>query len=142
MLQRYTRQVSVAHKFQQRTVALKVGPRNLQFLWPFAFVFGHVCIFRSRFMGLLPTVFHYSQSAGTHPVPVMKWVLQWVDLNGHYSVFWLQGLSGGEKATVRAAWQGDRKRDGPADQPQNHKPSVVCLYISVRKNGESHFKAQ
>lgn len=71
-------------------------------------------------MGLLPTVFHYNYSAGTHPIPVMKWVLQWVELNGHYSVFLRLAARAKwwRKATVPAAWQGDRKRDGPADQPQ------------------------
>jgi len=58
--------------FKWSTVALKFGHRNLQFLWPLAFVFGHEHIFRGRFMGLLPAVFHYSYSAGMYPVPVMK----------------------------------------------------------------------
>lgn len=102
-------------------------------------------------MGLLPIALHYNYSAGMHPVPVMKWVLQWVDLklSGHYSVFLLLGTRAEWQriAAALAAWHGDRKRGGPADQPQNHRqqsdPSIlVCAYLSVRRNGELHFKAQ
>lgn len=99
-------------------------------------------------MGLLPIVFHYNYSAGMYPVAVIKWVLQWVDSSGHYSVFLLLGASAEWQriAATLAAWQGDRKRGGPEDQPQNHRhqsePSIVCVYISVRRNGELHFKAQ
>lgn len=78
-------------------------------------------------MGLLPIALHYNYSAGMRPVPVMKWVLLWVDLSmsGHYSVFLLLGtraeLQRIAAAAALAAWHGDRKRGGPADQPQNHK---------------------
>lgn len=93
-------------------------------------------------MGLLPIVFYYNYSSGMHPVPVMKWVLQWVDFSGHYSVFLLPGTRAVWQriAAALAAWHGDRKRGGPADQPQNHgrqsQPSIACVYISVRRNGE------
>ena len=98
-------------------------------------------------MAVLPTVFYYNYSAGMHPVPVMKWVLQWVDLSGHYFVFLLLGTRAKwqRKAAVLAAWWGDRKRGGPAAQPQNHRQqsesSVACVYISVKRNRESHFVA-
>lgn len=101
-------------------------------------------------MGRLPIALHYNYSAGMHPVPVMKWVLQWVDLSmsGHYSVFLLLGTRAEWQriAAALAAWHGDRKRGGPADQPQNHghrsDPSIVRVYSSVRRNGELHFKVQ
>lgn len=73
-------------------------------------------------MGLLPIALHYNYSAGMHPVPVMKWVLLWVDLSmsSHYSVFLLQGTRAEWQriAAALAAWHGDRKRGGQADQPQ------------------------
>lgn len=95
-------------------------------------------------MGLLPIAPHYSY------VAVMKWVLQWVDLklSGHYSVFLLLGTRAEWQriAAALAAWHRDRKRGGQADQPQNQRqqydPSTVCAYLSVRRNGELHFKAQ
>lgn len=101
-------------------------------------------------MGLLPIALHYNYSAGMHPVPVMKWVLLWVDLSksGHHSVFLLLGTRAEWQriAAVLAAWHGDRKRGGPADQPENHRqqsdPSIVHVYLSVKRNGELHFKAQ
>lgn len=95
-------------------------------------------------MGLLPIVFHYNYSAGMHPVPVMKWVLQWVDLSGYYSVFLLLGTRAEWQriAAALAAWHSDRERGGPADQQQNHRqqaePSIVCVYISVRGEMENY----
>lgn len=101
-------------------------------------------------MGPLPIALHYNYSAGMHPVPVMKWVLQWVDfsLSGHYFVLLLMGTRAEWQriAAVLAAWHSDRKRGGLADQPQNHRqqsePSTECICLSVRRNGELHFKAQ
>lgn len=139
-----------AHKFKWWIVALKFGRRNLQFLWPIAFVFGHEHLFRGVFMGPLPIALHYNYSAGMHPVPVMKWVLQWVDLSlsSHYSVFLLPVTRAEWQriAAALAAWQSDRKRGGLADQPQNHRQqsqySTEHISSSVRRNGELHFKAQ
>lgn len=105
------------------------------------FVFGHEHLFGGGFLGLLPIELHYNYSAGMHPVPVMKWVLQWVDLSliGHYSVFLLLGTRAEWQriAAALAAWHSDRKRGGPVDQPQNH-----WGFNSVRRNGELHLTAQ
>lgn len=76
-------------------------------------------------MGLLPIALHYNYSAGKHPVPVMKWVLRWVDLrlSDQYSVSLLLLGTRAEWQRIAAAlteWHGDRKRGGVADRPLNH----------------------
>lgn len=80
-------------------------------------------------MGLLPVALHYNYSAGMHPVPVMKWVLQWVDLklSGHYSVFLLLGTRAEWQriAATLAAWHGDRKRGGPSRPTTEEPPATI-----------------
>lgn len=151
MLHEHTCQVLPTHTLQCRIATPKFEDINVQSLWPFAFVFGSEHLFRGGLMGVLPVALLSNYSAGMHAVPVMKWVLQWVDLkpSGHYSVFLLLGTRDEWQriAAALAAWHGDRKRGGPADQAQNHRqqtdhPSRVRAYLGVRRNGELHFKAQ
>lgn len=91
-------------------------------------------------MGLEPTVLHYNYSAGIHAGPVVKWVLQWMDLS-HYSVFLLLGTRAEWQriAAVLAAWHCDRERGGPADQPQKHRQQSEDSIVS---RGELYSKVQ
>lgn len=110
------------------TIVLKFEHRNLQLLLPF-------WLWAPFF------VLHYYYSAGIHPIPVMRWVLLWVDLSmsSHYSVFLLLGTRAEWQriATLLAAWHCDRKRGGPAHQPQNQRqkfdPSILRLLTCQEK---------
>lgn len=44
-------------------------------------------LFQVGCMGPLPVVLHYNYSAGVHTVPVMKWVLLWVDFKREQPLF-------------------------------------------------------
>lgn len=120
---------------------LKFEHSILQLLWPFVFVSGYEHLFRGGCMGLLPVALHYNYSAGMHTVPVMKWVLLWVDLSmsSHYSVFLLLGTRAKWQriAAALTAWHCDRKRGGQGEQPQNHRqqsdPSIVRLLECQKK---------
>lgn len=51
------------------------------------FVLVYENLFQVGCMGLLPVVLHYNYSAGVHTVPVMKWVLLWVDFKHEQPLF-------------------------------------------------------
>lgn len=78
-------------------------------------------------MGVLPVALHSNYSAGMLPVPVMKWVLQWVDLklSGHYilySRYWVQRDEW--RRTAAALDAPDGARVGPAEQTAEPKPTI------------------
>lgn len=141
MLYHHTRQVEQTPKFKWWIAVLKFEHKNLQLLRLFVFVFGYEHVFRGGCMGLLPIVLHYNYSAGMHPLPVMKWVLLWVDWAWAatilYSYYRVQRAEWQRIAAALAAWHGDRKRGGQADQPQYHRhpsdPSIVRLLACQEK---------
>lgn len=106
-------------------------------------------LFQVGCMGLLPVVLHYNYSAGVHTVPVMMWVLLWVDFKHEQPLFCIPttGYEGYVVQGITAAlWQKVWWTRGPTTEPlaTGWSFNTACVPVSgerEKNNGESHFRA-